>query len=160
MSQKRTNYLNWTDYFIGITKLVSQRSKDPVHQVGAVIVNPTNNTIISTGYNGFPYGCSDDEYPWSNDEKAGWLQTKYPYVVHAEVNAILYARQDCSGFELYSTLFPCNECAKLIIQAGIKKVYFLKTAGIDKGRWEDSFKATTRMFKDAKVEVRELTSIL
>jgi len=144
--------------------LVSQRSKDPVTQVGAVVVNPHDNTLISTGYNGLPWGCSDDEFPWGNGEVEGegslkseagetsnsvWLNSKYPYVVHAEANALIRARQDCTGFVLYTTLFPCNECAKLIIQAGIKKVYYLDI--VEKETWKVPFQATQRMFKSAGV---------
>jgi dCMP deaminase len=147
---KRENYLSWKQYFIELTKLIAKRSKDPVLQVGSIIINPKNNTIVATGYNGLPRGCSDDEFPWGNNkENGGWLNTKYPYVVHAEANALIHAQQNCDGFEMYSTLFPCNECAKLIIQIGIKKVYYLEV--FDKGFWEESFKATKRMFGSAGV---------
>ena len=160
--KKRTNYLSWTDYFISIARLVAQRSKDPSTQVGTVVINPYDNTLISTGYNGFPRGCSDDEFPWGNGKaeesslkvpaefsNSVWLNTKYPYVVHAEANALIRARQNCVGFVLYTTLFPCNECAELIIQAGIKKVYYLNI--VEKETWKECFQATQRMFKSAEV---------
>ncbi len=118
---KRGNYINWDEYFMGIAMLAAKRSKDPSTQVGACIVSP-DNIIISTGYNGMPKGCSDDEFPW---EREG-TETKYPYVVHAELNAILNANgRDLRGSRLYVALFPCNECAKAIIQSGVKEVLYL-----------------------------------
>ena len=118
---KRGNYINWDEYFMGIAMLAAKRSKDPSTQVGACIVSP-DNIIISTGYNGMPKGCSDDEFPW---EREG-AETKYPYVVHAELNAILNANgRDLRGSRLYVALFPCNECAKAIIQSGVKEVLYL-----------------------------------
>ena len=118
---KRTDYINWDEYFMGIAMLAARRSKDPNTQVGACIVSE-DNIIISTGYNGMPKGCSDDEYPW---ERTG-EETKYPYVVHAELNAILNASgRDLRGSKLYVALFPCNECAKAIIQSGVKEVVYL-----------------------------------
>ena len=114
---KREGYLCWDDYFMSVALLSGKRSKDPNTQVGACIVNK-NNVIESIGYNGLPKGCSDDEFPW---EKEGeMLNTKYPFVVHAELNAILNAKgKDLSGCKIYVALFPCNECAKAIIQSGI-----------------------------------------
>ena len=118
---KRTDYISWDEYFMGIAMLAARRSKDPNTQVGACIVSP-DNIIISTGYNGMPKGCSDDEYSW---ERSG-EDTKYPYVVHAELNAILNANgRDRRGSRLYVALFPCNECAKAIIQSGVKEVLYL-----------------------------------
>ena len=121
---KRSNYINWDEYFMGIALLSAQRSKDPNTQVGCCIASQ-DNIILSVGYNGFPRGCSDDEYPW---EREGELKnTKYPYVVHAELNAILNFRgfkKDFEGGKIYVDLFPCNECAKAIIQAGIKRVVY------------------------------------
>ncbi|HCA04691.1 MAG TPA: cytidine deaminase [Ruminococcaceae bacterium] len=118
---KRSEYITWDEYFMGVALLAAKRSKDPNTQVGACIVDK-NNIILSTGYNGFPYGCSDDEYSW---ERTG-ADTKYNYVVHAELNAILNARgKDLHGARLYVDLFPCNECAKAIIQAGIGEVVYL-----------------------------------
>ena len=108
---KREDYINWNEYFMGVAILASKRSKDPNTQVGACIVDE-NNIILSTGYNGFPYGCSDDEFPW---ERSG-EDTKYKYVVHAELNAILNARgKNLNNARIYVDLFPCNECAKAII---------------------------------------------
>ena len=120
---KRTDYINWDDYFMGIAVLAARRSKDPNTQVGACIVSQ-DNIIISTGYNGMPKGCSDDEFPW--DREGQQDMTKYPYVVHAELNAILNANgRDLRGSRIYVALFPCNECAKAIIQSGIKEVLYL-----------------------------------
>ena len=118
---KRQGYISWDEYFMGIALLAAERSKDPNTQVGACIVSP-ENIIISTGYNGLPNGCSDDEFPW---EREG-ANTKYPFVVHAELNAILNAGgRVLRGARLYVALFPCNECAKAIIQSGVKEVYYL-----------------------------------
>ena len=118
---KRADYISWDEYFMGIAMLAAKRSKDPNTQVGACIVSP-ENIIISTGYNGMPKGCSDDEFPWEREGE----QTKYPYVVHAELNAILNANgRDLRGSRLYVALFPCNECAKAIIQSGVKEVLYL-----------------------------------
>ena len=107
---------------MGVAKLASLRSKDPNSQVGACIVNPENK-ILSMGYNGFPIGCSDDEFPWAREGDT--LNTKYAYVTHSELNAILnYRGGSLEGCKIYVTLFPCNECAKAIIQAGIKTVIY------------------------------------
>jgi len=120
---KRTDYINWDEYFMGIAMLAARRSKDPSTQVGACIVSP-DNIIISTGYNGMPKGCSDDEFPWGREGQQD--MTKYPYVVHAELNAILNANgRDLRGSRIYVALFPCNECAKAIIQSGVKEVLYL-----------------------------------
>ena len=120
---KRTDYINWDEYFMGIAMLAAKRSKDPNTQVGACIVSE-DNIIISTGYNGMPKGCSDDEFPWERDGQQD--MTKYPYVVHAELNAILNANgRDLRGSRIYVALFPCNECAKAIIQSGVKEVLYL-----------------------------------
>ena len=118
---KRKDYISWDEYFLGIAMLAAKRSKDPSTQVGACIVSP-DNIIISTGYNGMPKGCSDDEFPWAREG----ADTKYPFVVHAELNAILNANgRDLRGSRIYVALFPCNECAKAIIQSGIKEVMYL-----------------------------------
>lgn len=122
MSDKRKDYINWDEYFMGVAKLASLRSKDPNSQVGACIVNP-DNKILSVGYNGFPIGCSDDDFPWARE--GDMLSTKYAYVTHSELNAILnYRGGSLDGCKIYVTLFPCNECAKAIIQAGIKTVIY------------------------------------
>ena len=120
---KREGYLSWDDYFMSVALLSGKRSKDPSTQVGACIVN-RNNIIESIGYNGLPKGCSDDEFPWEKEGET--LNTKYPFVVHAELNAILNAKgKDLSGCKIYVALFPCNECAKAIIQSGISEVVYL-----------------------------------
>ncbi len=119
---KRMDYLSWDEYFMGVAILSGMRSKDPSSQVGACIVSQ-DNKILSMGYNGFPMGCSDDEFPWEREGDA--LHTKYYYVTHSELNAILnYRGGSLDGAKLYVTLFPCNECAKAIIQAGIKTIVY------------------------------------
>lgn len=124
---KRTDYISWDEYFMGIAMLAAMRSKDPNTQVGACIVNK-DNIIVSTGYNGMPKGCSDDEYPWERTGEA----TKYPFVVHAELNAILNAAgRNVRGSRIYVSLFPCNECAKAIIQSGIKEILYLSDKYVD-----------------------------
>lgn len=133
---------------MGVSLLAGKRSKDPNTQVGACIVS-ADNIIISTGYNGFPAGCSDDEYPWEREGN----DTKYPYVVHAELNAILNSNgRSLTGATLYVSLFPCNECAKAIIQSGIKEVVYLS----DKYDKTDSNNASKRMFCSAGVKLRKL----
>jgi len=131
MAKKREGYLEWDEYFMGVAFLAAQRSKDPSTQVGACIVNQQLK-IVGVGYNGFPIGCSDDRLPWSkcaNDR----LETKYPYVCHAELNAIINKNSsDVRGCVMYVTLFPCNECAKLAIQAGISKIIYLSDKHHDK----------------------------
>ena len=145
---KRTDYISWNEYFMGVAVLASKRSKDPNTQVGACIVDK-NNIILSTGYNGLPYGCSDDEYTW---ERTG-EDTKYKYVVHAELNAILNAQgKDLKNARIFVDLFPCNECAKAIIQSGISEVVYLS----DKYADTDSVKASKRMFKCAGVALNQL----
>lgn len=147
---KRENFINWDEYFMGIALLAAQRSKDPNTQVGACIVS-NDNVIISTGYNGMPKGCSDDEYPW---EREG-TDTKYPYVVHAELNAILNSGgRDLRGSKLYVTLFPCNECAKAIIQSGVKEFYYLS----DKYADSPSTLASKRMIESAGVKFTKLST--
>lgn len=122
MTEKRKDYINWDEYFMGIAALSALRSKDPNSQVGACIVSQENK-ILSVGYNGFPIGCSDENFPWGREGDA--INTKYPYVVHSELNAILnYRGGSLAGTKIYVTLFPCNECAKAIIQAGIKTVIY------------------------------------
>lgn len=122
MSGKRTDYLSWDEYFMGVAKLSGMRSKDPNSQVGCCIVSQENK-ILSMGYNGFPIGCSDDEFPWEREGDP--LDTKYLYVTHSELNAILnYSGGSLAGAKLYVSLFPCNECAKAIIQSGIKEVIY------------------------------------
>ena len=120
---KRKDYLSWDEYFMGLAILSAERSKDPNTQVGACIVDK-NNRIVSIGYNGFVNGCSDEDFPWSRE--GDFLETKYPYVVHAEQNAILNARgKSLEGCRIYVNLFPCHDCARNIIQSGIKEVIYL-----------------------------------
>ena len=145
---KRAEYLSWDEYFMGIALLSSMRSKDPSTQVGACIVNE-DKRILSMGYNGMPRCCSDDEYPWGKKESA--LDSKYLYVCHAELNAILNcAVGSVRGCSVYTTLFPCNECAKAIIQSGIKEVIYMS----DKYAESDSVMASKRMFDSAGVKYR------
>lgn len=149
---KREGYLSWDDYFMAVALLSAKRSKDPNTQVGACIVNK-NNVIESIGYNGLPKGCSDDEFPWESEGNA--LDTKYPFVVHAELNAILNAKgKDLSNCKIYVALFPCNECAKAIIQSGINEVVYLS----DKYANTDSVKASKRMFRAAGVNLKQISS--
>jgi dCMP deaminase len=147
---KRKDYLSWDEYFMGVAVLSSLRSKDPNTQVGACIVN-TDHKIVGVGYNGFPIGVDDDEIPWEREGE--WLETKYPYVCHAELNAILNAiSSNLKGCTLYVGLFPCNECAKAIIQSGIKEVVFLS----DKYSEADNTKASKLMFGKTGVAYRQL----
>ena len=144
---KRSDYLTWDEYFMGIAFLSARRSKDPSTQVGACIVNPEKR-ILSMGYNGMPHCCSDDDYPW---ERAEGLDSKYLYVCHAELNAILNCHSSSvKGCSVYTTLFPCNECAKAIIQSGITEIVYAE----DKYADSDSVKASKRMFDSAGVKYR------
>lgn len=146
---KRENYINWDEYFMGISLLSAQRSKDPNSQVGACIVSD-DNKILSIGYNGFPVGCSDDEISW--EREGNFQDTKYPYVCHAELNAILnYTGTTLKGSRIYVALFPCNECAKAIIQSGIKEVIYMS----DKYKDTDSVKASKRMFDMVGIKCRK-----
>ena len=147
---KRKDYIDWDQYFMGVAKLSALRSKDPNTQVGCCIASPENK-IYSLGYNGLPRGCSDDVFSWER-ESGDELNTKYPYVCHSELNAILnftgHSLKDC---RLYVTLFPCNECAKAIIQSGITEVIY------EQNLYPDSIatKASLKMFKQAGVKVTE-----
>lgn len=145
-------YISWDEYFMGVAALSAKRSKDPSTQVGACVVND-DKRIIGIGYNGFPTGCSDQEFPWGKTDN--YLNTKYPYVVHAEPNAILNCSASTKGSTLYVTLFPCNECAKLIIQSGIKKVVY----GSDKYHDKDSYIASRKMFDAAGVVYEKMSNI-
>lgn len=147
---KRLDYITWDEYFMSVAELSSMRSKDPNTQVGACIVN-SELKIVGTGYNGFPKGCSDDILPWARTGKN--LETKYPYVCHAELNAILNSiSRDLRGCKLYVSMFPCNECAKAIIQSGISEVIFRDNKYPD----SDSVKASMIMLNQAGVTVRQL----
>ena len=144
---KRTDYINWDEYFMGIALLTAMRSKDPSSQVGACIVSPENK-ILSLGYNGMPIGCDDDAMPWEREGDP--LNTKYMYVCHAELNAILNsAHNNLKGARVYVTLFPCNECTKAIIQSGIAEVVYYG----DKYHDSDSSVAARFMFKKAGVRL-------
>ena len=147
MANKRLGYISWDEYFMGVSLLAAERSKDPSTQVGACIIDDQNR-ILSTGYNGFPLGCSDDEFPWKRDGET--TETKYPYVVHAELNAILNTRgKSLAESKLYVALFPCNECAKAIIQSGIKEVIYLS----DKYKDTPLTKASRRMLETAGIKL-------
>ena len=148
MSDKRKDYISWDEYFMGVAKLSALRSKDPNTQVGACIVSE-DNKILSMGYNGLPRGCSDDEFPWSREGDP--LDNKYLYTAHSELNAILnYRGGSLAGAKLYVTLFPCNECAKAIIQSGIREVIY----DCDKYAETPSVRASKRMFRAAGVAYR------
>lgn len=147
---KRADYISWDEYFMGVALLSARRSKDPSTQVGACIVNDKNK-IVGAGYNGLPMGCDDDEFPW--DKKGDFLQTKYPYVCHAELNAILNnIGMDLRGCKIYTALFPCNECTKAIIQSGISEVIYLS----DKYEGTDSARASRMMLEKAGVNCRKV----
>ena len=148
---KRQNYITWDEYFMSVALLAAMRSKDPGTQVGACIVDNENH-ILSTGYNGFPRGCSDDEFPWEREGE--YCETKYPFVVHAELNAILNAHgKNLVDSKIYVSLFPCNECAKAIIQSGIREIFYLS----DKYAEADSTKASKKMLTAAGVRFTKLT---
>ena len=147
MAGKRDDYISWDEYFMGVAMLSALRSKDPNTQVGACIVSP-DNKILSMGYNGFPIGCSDDEFPWNRESDEGDIENKYFYSTHSELNAILnYRGGSLEGCKIYVTLFPCNECAKAIIQCGIKEIVYRD----DKYADTPGVKASKRMLASAGV---------
>ena len=151
---KREDYISWEEFFMGVAQLSSRRSKDPNTQVGACIVN-SEHIILSTGYNGMPCGCDDNSMPWGRESDLE-ESTKYPYVVHAELNAILNADgRLLTGSTIYVTCFPCNECAKAIIQAGIKKVIFLE----DKYPELVSTKVAKKLFKMVGIKTEKFSSL-
>ena len=153
-SSKRKGYISWDEYFMGVALLSAQRSKDPGTQVGACIVN-SQNKIVGAGYNGLPIGCHDDDFPWG--KQGEFMDTKYPYVCHAELNAILNnIGMDLHGCRIYTALFPCNECTKAIIQAGISEVVFLS----DKYNGQDSAKASRLMLEKAGIKIRKVETNL
>lgn len=150
---KRKDYITWDEYFMGIALLSTERSKDPNTSVGACIVSD-DNKILSVGYNGMPIGISDDEFPWSREGNP--LNTKYLYVCHAELNAILnYTGGNIKGAKIYTTLFPCNECTKAIIQKGIKEIIYRN----DKYFETDTVIASKKMLDAAGVAYRMYTPI-
>lgn len=149
MSGKRKDYISWDEYFMGVAMLSGMRSKDPSTQVGACIVSP-DHKILSMGYNGFPIGCSDDDFPWEKNGEE--LDQKYLYVTHSELNAILnYRGGSLEGSTLYVSLFPCNECAKAIIQAGIRHIVY----SCDKYADQPSVMASKRMLDAAGVTYKK-----
>ena len=151
LNKQRKDYLTWDEYFMGVAYLSSLRSKDPSTQVGACIVSE-DNRILSIGYNGAPNGFEDKYFPW--DRQGDFLETKYPYVCHAELNAISNFRgnkKDLVGSKLYVTLFPCNECTKLVVQNGIKEIIYLS----DKYKDTDGTKASKLMLKECGVKITE-----
>lgn len=144
---KRTDYISWDQYFMGVALLSKKRSKDPNTQVGACLINQ-DKRIIGIGYNGFPQKLSDDEFPW---EREGiFSNTKYPYVVHAEMNAILNSTQSLKDATLYVTLFPCHECAKMLIQAGVTEIVYYEEIYNN----TESDIASKRMLEAAQVKYR------
>lgn len=148
--QKRSDYISWDEYFMGVAILAAKRSKDPNTQVGACIVDE-DNKILSIGYNGMPIHCSDDEFAWSNDRSE---DNKYLYIVHSELNAILnYRGGSLKGSKIYVTLFPCNECAKAIIQSGIKEIIYMD----DKYGDTVEVQASKKMLLTSGVTLREYT---
>ncbi|CAL4929496.1 unnamed protein product [Urochloa decumbens] len=151
---KRERYISWDDYFMAIAFLSAERSKDPNRQVGACLVSQ-EGIILGIGYNGFPRGCSDDKLPWAKKSANGDpLETKYPYVVHAEVNAILNTNHaSAAGQKLYVTMFPCNECAKIIIQSGVSEVIYFVEKRIDNSA--HVYVASHKLLSMAGVKVRK-----
>jgi len=142
--------INWDQYFMGVAKLSGFRSKDPNTQVGACIVND-DNKIVGVGYNGLPWGCEDTEFPWEA-RQGNLYDTKYPYVVHAELNAILNSVKDLKGCRIYVSLFPCHECTKAIIQSGITEIIYED----DKYAGTESDRAAKRMLEAARVNYRKI----
>lgn len=151
MTVKRSDYISWEEYFMAVATLASFRSKDPNTQVGACIVS-SDNKILSMGYNGLPRGCIDDDFPW--DREGEPLNTKYPFVTHAELNAILNFRGSLEGSKMFVTLFPCNECAKAIIQVGIKTVVY----GENKYNGTPSVEAAKKMFTTSGIKYYQYKS--
>ena len=140
--------LEWPDYFMGTAVMVSMRSPDPNTKVGAIVVN-ADNKILATGYNGLPKNISVDDISWAREGEE--LEKKYAYVLHAEINSLLNAQESLEGCTMFVTLYPCNECAKIIIQKGIKKVYYLSNP------YENTWpiKASQKMFKLAGVKIEQ-----
>ena len=153
MTDKRKDYINWDSYFMGVAMLSAQRSKDPSTQVGACIVS-NDNKILSVGYNGAPNGYDDNSMPWNRE--GDFLNTKYAYVCHAELNAILNNKgSNLEGAKIYVDLFPCNECAKAIIQSGIKEVIYKS----DKYNGTDANIASKKMLDYCNVKYRKYEDI-
>ena len=117
--------LSWSEYFMAQAITASLKSKDPSTKVGCVIVDPNTKKQIAMGYNGFPKGIDESHLTWNKDRNQGIENTKYPYVVHAEANALMNAYQSVSGADVYVTLQPCSECVKLLISAQIGRIFYL-----------------------------------
>ena len=154
MAGKRNDYISWDEYFMAVAQLAGMRSKDPSTQVGSCIVSDEHK-ILSMGYNGLPIGCSDDDFPWEREGRP--LMTKYPYVTHSELNAILNYRGNLSmkGARIYVTLFPCNECAKAIIQSGITEVVYRE----DKYSDQEATIVSKKLFDTTGVKYRQLSPV-
>ncbi|MCQ2515353.1 MAG: dCMP deaminase family protein [Saccharofermentans sp.] len=152
MAGKREDYISWDEYFMGVAKLSALRSKDPSTQVGACIVNDEKR-ILSVGYNGFPAGCSDDDFPW--DREGSTYESKYAYVCHAELNAILNCgTSDLRNTKVFVTLFPCENCTKALIQKGIKEIIY----DSDKYHDTEGCQAARRMLDSAGVVYKQYES--
>ncbi|PIS42940.1 MAG: cytidine deaminase [Candidatus Kerfeldbacteria bacterium CG08_land_8_20_14_0_20_40_16] len=149
---KRQNYISWDECFMRIAHVIAERSKDPNTQAGAVIANE-QNVVVGLGYNGWPRGIDNDALPWRRE--GNLYDTKYAYIVHAEENAIYNANAKTRGCRIYSTLFPCNECAKTIIQNGITEVIYAS----DKYNDQEIWKASRRLFDLVGVKYRQYESI-
>ena len=148
MTEKIKDYLNWDECFIQIAFVMAQRSKDPSTQAGAVVVDQ-DNIVVGLGYNGFPRGCTDENFPWSRE--GDFLETKYAYVVHAEENAIYNANKQTNGCKVYTTMFPCNECVKTLIQSGIAEIIYASDKYHDQPAWQ----AGRKMLEAAGVKYRQ-----
>lgn len=151
MPEEKNEAISWDEYFMALAILVSLRSKDPSSKVGAVLVR--DKKVIGTGYNGFPTGCDEKQFPWERDTEKGWLNTKYPYVIHAEANALLNTVDLPKGSHCYVTMHPCNECAKLLIQGGITKVTFLS----HKHKGVETFSAAEKLLTVTGIEIEQLS---
>jgi dCMP deaminase len=154
METPRTSgVLSWDECFMRIAEVIAQRSKDPQTQGGAVIVD-SKNVVLGMGYNGFPRGIDSDKLPWKRSGDSPVLsETKHAYIVHAEENAVYNSSMKCEGAKMYCTLYPCNECAKTIIQAGIKEIIYLS----DKYHERDAWLASRKLFELAGVKTRQYT---
>ncbi len=148
MLPPRPNAISWDECFTRIARVIAERSKDPSTQAGAVIVDQ-NNVVVGLGYNGFPRGVDNDKFPW--EREGDFLNTKYAYVCHSEENAVYNSNKSTKGCKIYCTLFPCNECAKTLIQNGIVEVIFES----DKYHEVDAFVASRRMLDAAGVKYRQ-----
>lgn len=147
------SHISWDEYFMGVAVLSAKRSKDPSTKVGCCIVNE-DKKIIGIGYNGLPNGCDDTLFPWGNTSE-NWLENKYPYVVHAEANAILNTTTTIKNATMYVTLFPCNECAKLIIQCGIKELVYMD----NKYKDTDNNVASKKMLEVSKIKLTKMKKV-